>query len=212
MLFESRQVVARELARRLVDYLGQAPLVLAIPRGAVPMARIVAEALEGELGVVLVHKLGAPYAPEYAIGAIDEQGRIELREQGFDPAYVQREAQRQLTALRARRARYGEVCPRHDAAGRTVIVVDDGVATGATLTAALRSIRAEGPARLIAAIGVAPPATAAELAGEVDELVVLDTPPQFYAVGQFYAEFPQVSDREVIEHLRAHGRRGEAAR
>lgn len=210
MLFENREAVARELARRLEPYRGRSPLILAVPRGAVPMGRILAERLDGDLDVVLVHKLGAPYMPEFAIGAVDELGRVELRERGFDPDYVEREVRRQLVALRARRARYGGVCERQNPAGRIVIVVDDGVATGATLTAALRFVRAEGPARLVAAVGVAPPQTACDLAAEADEVVVLDTPPDFFAVGQFYADFPQVSDREVIEHLRAHQSRGRA--
>ena len=203
-MFENREAAARELARSLRRYAGQAPLVLAVPRGGVPMARILAAELDGDLDVVLVRKLRAPHAPEYAIGAVDEAGRVELRMAGLDEAYVRAEVERQLATLRRRRAAYGA---SQDPAGRTVIVVDDGVATGATLVAALRSVRARGPARLIAAVGVAPPETARRLLHEADEVVVLETPPRFTAVGQFFADFRQVSDAEVLAHLHQHRQR-----
>ncbi|MGE0707520.1 MAG: phosphoribosyltransferase [Planctomycetota bacterium] len=207
--FEDRTAAARDLARRLSRYAGQDPLVLAIPRGAVPMGAVLADALDGDLDVVLVHKLGAPYQPEYAIGSVDETGRIEVRDPSFDETWVRKEAARQLEVLRRRRASYGAELERQDPAGRVVIVVDDGVATGATMRAALRAVRAQGPSRLIAAVAVAPPDTASLLRQEADELVILATPPNFAAVGQFFADFAQVEDAEVVAHLRAaRARRG----
>ena len=147
--FHDREDAARQLAAALARYRGQTPLVLAIPRGGVPIGRIVADQLDGELGVVLVRKLGAPWDPELAVGAVDEEGTVMLNENapwaGADAAYVEREAQRQLELIRERRHRYGVGCSPAPARGRTVIVVDDGLATGATMIAALRA--SKRPAR-----------------------------------------------------------------
>jgi putative phosphoribosyl transferase len=203
MVFASREQAARRIAEQLARYRGQRPLVLAIPRGGVPMGRVVADALGGDLDVVLVHKLGAPGNPEFAIGAVDEHGKVELSAAAhalhLPEDYVARESAHQLKLLRERRARYGRAPV--EARGRICIVVDDGVATGATLIAALRTVRAQAPQRLIAAIGVAPAETVARLKAEVDELVCLAAPEVFYAVSQFFAEFAQVSDDEVIALL-----------
>jgi putative phosphoribosyl transferase len=202
-VFRNREEAAQRIAGRLVSYRGQNPLVLAIPRGGVPMGRVVADALEGELDVVLVHKLGAPGNPEYAIGSVDESGHIEVTgavaRYGIGRDYIDREAREQLVRMSERRALYGR--PPAQVEGRTVIVVDDGVATGSTLLAALKSLRARGPARLIAAVGVAPPEAVGRLEAAADEVICLDTPADFYAVGQFFREFDQVSDDEVIRLL-----------
>lgn len=202
-MFRDRNEAAEQLARRLSHLRGAEPLVLAIPRGGVPMGRIVADALTGELDVALVHKLGAPGNPEYAIGAIDENGDVELRSGGSvdsDPE-LRREADAQLANLRARRERYSPVRPPLDPSGRTVIVLDDGAATGATLMSALRLVRNKGPAHLVAAIAVAPPDTVARLEEIADEVVCLDAPQLFGAVGQFFESFEQVSDDDVVELL-----------
>jgi predicted phosphoribosyltransferase len=170
------------------------------------MARLIADCLEGELDVVLVHKIGAPGQREFAVGSVSEDGRVYLSEvverYQLSGEYIEREAKEQVEALRRRRATYTPVRPPIPVAGRIVIVVDDGVATGWTLTAALRTVRALEPARLIAALAVAPPETFARLAAEADEIVCLDQPEDFFAVGQFFEEFPQVTDAEVIEALR----------
>ncbi len=212
--FQSRIEAAQLLAKRLRGYRGQNPLVLAIPRGAVPMARVIAESLDGELDVVLVHKLGAPYQEEFAIGSVSERGDVHLSQEvelyGIDKPYIEGEVARQLEVLRRRRAAYTPVRPSIPPAGRVVIVVDDGVATGWTMIAALRSIRSQNPAKLIAAMAVAPPRAVATMEQEADEVVCLATPASFYAVGQFFADFRQVTDEEVTEILaRSHGRRHE---
>ena len=204
MLFENREQAARLLAQRLSgDYKNQNPLVLAIPRGAIGMATIIAETLDGELDVVLVHKLGAPGQPELAIGAIDETGKVFLSGHGihFDHAYLEAEKRTQLELLRRRRARYtpsrGPIDP-HD---RIVIVVDDGIATGSTMTAALRTIRRSQPKKLVGAVAVASTTALRAISREADAVVCLDVPEEFYAVGQFFEDFAQVSDDEVVATL-----------
>jgi putative phosphoribosyl transferase len=206
MHFRNREHAAHLLAEKLTAYRGQNPLVLGIPRGAVPMAKIIAEALGGDLDVVLVHKLGAPGNPELAIGSVDETGRMYLNEQvwdlGVDDDYLEEEKQAQLKTLRKRRAQYTPVRPPLDPAGRVVIVVDNGIATGASMIAALRAVRAKLPAKLIAAVAVAPAETVQRLRAEADEVVCLSAPEHFYAVGQFFEDFSQVSDEQAIAILR----------
>lgn len=206
MVFKDREQAARFLAERLSAYRGQRPLVLAIPRGAVRMAKQIAEALDGELDVVLVHKLGAPGQPELAIGSVDEGGRLYVgrhaRELGVTEGYIASEKEAQLRTLRSRRAKYTPIHPPVDPQGRVVIVVDDGIATGASMMAALRSVRAKGPARLIAATAVAPPESLKAIGPLADEVVCLEVPEYFYAVGQFFESFGQVSDEEVMEILK----------
>ena len=206
MSFRNREQAAGLLVKRLAAYRGQAPLVLAIPRGAVPMARIIADALDGEMDVVLVHKLRMPGQPELAVGSVDETGQVYLGEYargfGISDDELAQEKQVQLDTLRTRRARYSPVHPPIDPSGRIVIVVDDGIATGSTMVAALRAIRAKKPAKLIAATGVAPREVLGTIRDLADEVVCLEAPEVFYAVGEFFDEFPQVSDEEVIEILK----------
>lgn len=206
-MFRDRTGAAVRLADRLKTYQGQHPLVLAIPRGAVPMGRLIADELGGELDVVLVRKLRAPNQPELAIGAVNESGWTFIADYaeiyGANAAYLEAEKQTQLTTLRQRRAQYTPVRAPLDPAGRIVIVVDDGLATGATMRAALQAVRASHPARLICAVPVSPPDTLRNMAALADEVVCLETPYSFQAVGQFYQNFAQVTDAEVIEVLRS---------
>jgi putative phosphoribosyl transferase len=204
MLFENREHAGRLLARRLSAYYkNKNPLVLAIPRGAIHMAEIIADVLGGELDVVLVHKLGAPGQPELAIGAIDEAGNVFLSAYGLDidAAYLAAEKQAQLEILRKRRARYTPLRGPIDPRDRIVIVVDDGIATGSTMTAALRAIRRSKPKKLVGAVAVASPSAARAMSREADAIVCLDVPAEFYAVGQFFEDFTQVSDEEVTAIL-----------
>jgi predicted phosphoribosyltransferase len=167
------------------------------------MAKIIADAREGELDVVLVHKLGAPGHAEFAIGTVDETGQVYLSPSvgglGISEAYVAAETAARLETLRTRRALYTPIRPPISPAGRLVIVVDNGIATGASMIAALRAVRAKQPARLIAA--VAPPQALTRMAQEADEVVCLEAPEDFYAVGQWFEDFSQVTDAEVVALL-----------
>lgn len=203
--FRDRVDAGQQLADALSSLRGQHPLILAIPRGGVPIGRIVADRLDGELDVVLVRKIGAPGNPEYAIGAIDEAGTIQRSDDAdlvdADDRYIRREAAEQLATIRARRQSYSLGHPSIDPAGRIVVVVDDGLATGATMRSALLAVRAHKPARLVCAIPVASPRGLQSVADVVDDLVYLSAPEHFRAVGQFYAQFPVVDDSEVVRLL-----------
>ncbi|MFO1300013.1 MAG: phosphoribosyltransferase family protein [Burkholderiaceae bacterium] len=206
-MFRNREDAAQQLARALDAWRGRRPLVLAIPRGALPMGRVIAEALDGELDVVLVRKVGAPYQPEFALAAIDENGELHwtpgIDPQSADPHWLEHEKQSQLETIRRRRERYRAGRPAIDPAGRVVIVVDDGLATGSTMVAALHATRARKPERLICAVPVAAPSAIERVRPYADEVVCLSTPVFFQAVSQFYREFPQVADEEAERILSA---------
>lgn len=206
MRFHDRRHAARELTGLLSSYRGEEPLVVGIPRGGVVVASEVAKALGGDFDVVLVHKLRHPRAPEVAVGAVDETGTVYLNDPApgwgdLPEAYLREEAARQRADLESRRRAYSPVHPPMDPAGRTVIVIDDGLATGATMRAALQVLRARGASRLVAAAPIAPPETLATLQGLADEVICLEAPAFFEAVSQGYEAFPQVEDEEVMRCL-----------
>ena len=199
--FASREAAALRLARALASHRGQRPLVLAIPRGGVPMGRIIARELDGELDVVLVRKLAAEDNPELALGAVDEAGRVwwgprarasRSLIRALDPVIA-----RERARIAARRARYRPLREAVDPRDRVVIVVDDGLATGATMIAALLAVRARAPRHLVCAVPVAAAGSLEPVRACCDELVCLATPEPFMSVGQFYRRFDPVEDAEA---------------
>ena len=208
--FENREVAGIALARELSELKGSNPVILGIPRGAVPMAAVIADELDGELDVVIVRKLRAPQNPELAIGSMTETGeaivdRNLMARTGASDDYIKREATEQREKIEERKRVYREIHEKVDLTGRIAVVVDDGFATGATMKAALQSARSEDPQRLIAAAPVGAPATIETLANYADEVVCLRAPEFFGAVGGFYRQFDQISDSEVVEVLRERG-------
>ena len=205
--FLDREEAAHQLAEKLLHYRGIDAVVLAIPRGAVPMAKIIANSLGAMLDVVLVRKLRAPAQPELAIGAIDETGWTYIADyasiSGGTPEYLTAEREFQLNLLHKRRASYTGAKKPIAIDGCVVIVVDDGLATGATMIAALHSVRERRPKKLICAVPVAAAATLKKLTPLVDELICLHVPETFYSVGGCYRYFPQIEDQDVIACLKA---------
>lgn len=206
-MFADRDDAARRLAGALEAYRDEHPLVLAIPRGAVPMGALIARELGGDLDVVLVRKLGAPHSAEFAVGAVDETGWTYIaphaRLAGADQDYLDRERDEQLRVMKDRRARYTPQRAPIDPRGRVAIVVDDGLATGATMIAALHAVRARAPARLVCAVPVGAAESVDLVREHADEVVCLHAPPDFGAVGHYYRDFRQVDDDEVVRTLRA---------
>ena len=207
MLFRDRSEAGQLLAARL-SALKDDPtvIVLGIPRGGVVVAAEIARALNAPLDIFIAHKIGAPFNPELAIGALTSNGDVLLDEDLIDELQLHRdEITREVASQRAEIARRLEMFRRNhsplDVAGKTVVLVDDGVATGSTVLAALRALRKQSPARLILAIPVGPAETVARLARECDETIVLATPEPFWAVGRFYFRFDQTQDDEVIALL-----------
>jgi putative phosphoribosyl transferase len=207
LMFTDRIDAAQQLARALGKYRGQHPLVLAIPRGAVPIGAVIARELGGDLDLVLVRKIHAPGAPEFAIGAIDESGWIYLAPHagavGAHPGYIAEQKVLEMEELQRRRDLYTPGRPRADVADRIVLIVDDGLATGATMIAALHAVRQLRPRKLVCAVPVASPESVRAVEEYADEVVCLDAPRRFRAVGQFYGAFPQLEDEEVITLLEA---------
>lgn len=201
-MFADRVDAGRRLAEALDGMVAPDALVLGVPRGGVVVAAEVARALGLELDVVIVRKIGAPGQPEYAIGALDADGRV----LGADPsrvdaAYLRRAAEEGRAEIARRLQAYRGSRPRPRIAGREVLLVDDGIATGFTVRAAVESVRGSGAARIIVAAPVAAPGAISLLADEADAVIVLAEPAGFYAVGQFYRDFSQTTDAEVIALL-----------
>jgi len=208
MMFEDRAEAGRQLATALAGYKDERPVVLGLPRGGVAVAAAIAEALDAPLGLILVRKIGAPMRRELALGAVvDGKDPCVVRNDdviqalGITEATFDAICRRELTEIERRRRRYEGGATRIDVAARVVIVVDDGIATGATMRAALRAARLRRPKKLVLAAPVAAPDALNELRSEVDDLVCLISEEPFNAIGLFYVDFHQMNDAEVIEIL-----------
>ncbi|MXP63035.1 phosphoribosyltransferase [Roseomonas sp. M0104] len=216
MIFRDRAQAGRALAQRLMHLRSARPVVLALPRGGVPVAAEIAEALAAPLDLLLVRKIGAPGMPEFALGAVVEGTTPEMvlneeavRRLGVPREYLEGEAARQYAEIGRQRELYLRGRPFPGLQGHTAIVVDDGIATGATMRAALRGLAQAGAARsIVLAAPVAPPETAAALRDACDEAVFLEAPENFAAVGAFYADFKQVEDNTVMALLERAASRG----
>jgi predicted phosphoribosyltransferase len=207
-MFQDRKDAGQQLARRLERFRSTNPLVLALPRGGVVVGAEVAHILGCALDVLLVKKLRAPDNPELAVGAVCEEGRSFLNDEvvrvtGADKAYLKREIEERIAEMAEQRELYRAVKPRIAATGQTTILVDDGLATGATMIAAAQVVAGANPKRLIVAVPVGPPDTVSQLEAmdEIDDVICLYAPEWFGGVGQFYGDFSQVSDVEVAALL-----------
>ncbi len=208
MTFNDRREAGRKLAEALRHYRGKDAVVLALPRGGVPVAAEVAAALDAPLDLLLVRKIGVPWQPELAMGAVidgeepitvrneDIIGLANVTEGDFDAA-----AQRELEEIERRRKKYIGERPRPEIKDHVAIIIDDGIATGATVRAAIRGLKRKDPKKVVLAVPVAPPSTVESLREEVDELVCLEAPEMFHAISLYYREFSQVSDEEVTRIL-----------
>ena len=211
MPFSNRTEAGRKLAKALAFYKEQHPVILALPRGGAPVAAEIATALEAPLDLVLVRKIGVPFQPELAMGAvIDGQEPLVVRnEQVIRMAEINQSEfdairDRELEEIERRRKLYLGNRPHPELKGQTVIIVDDGIATGATIRVALRAIRMRKPRKLILAVPVAPTQSLDELRTEADEIVCLEDYEDFGAIGLYYSDFRQISDAEVIKLLALH--------
>lgn len=212
---DDRADAGRRLASRLSGYRDERPIVLALPRGRVPVGAEVSRSLGAPLDVFIARKLGAPGQPELGIGAVAQGGTLVLNERivralRLSEEHIRRAAEEELREVERRLLLLRGNRPEPPVEGRTVILVDDGLATGATARAAIVALRKRNPRRLVLAVPVCPPRTSDLLGPEVDELVVLETPEDFYAVGSYYKDFQQVTDEEVVRLLeRSRTERGE---
>jgi predicted phosphoribosyltransferase len=207
-MFRDREDAARRLAEELKGRELHDPLVLAIPRGGVVTGAVLARELGAELDVVLSRKLRAPLQPELAVGAVSEDGRVYLNRHaqealGLTDDYLTEERRHQLREVVRRRKLFRRARPPAPVAGRSVIVTDDGIATGATMIAALQVVKAQNPRELIVAVPVASPDRLGEVGRWCDDVVCLLTPAEFWAIGQFYEDFTQVEDEQAVALLRA---------
>jgi len=208
-VFADRRAAGVRLTAALLTFKSDNPIVLALPRGGVPVAFEVSRALDAPLDVVLVRKIGAPGHEELGLGAVVDGANPQavmneqiVREIRPPAAYIEAETSRQLAEIERRRKIYRGQEPALDITGRTAIVIDDGIATGATMKAVLKALARSKPRKLVLAVPVAPQDSLDDLSGDADEIVCLVTPESFFAVGMYYRDFEQTSDEEVVEWLR----------
>ena len=209
MPFKNRSEAGQKLARALSNYKDQHPVILALPRGGVPVAAEVAAALDAPLDLILVRKIGVPFQPELAMGAVVDGGApIIVRNEdvvqsaGIDETQFKAVCDGELAEIERRRQRYLGGRERVNVTGRTAIVIDDGIATGATMRAALRATRMRNPKKLVLAVPVAPSESSVAMGEEADEVICLEDHEFFGAIGFYYRDFRQISDEEVIETLK----------
>lgn len=207
-MFKDRASAGRELARSLEKFRDQDVLVVGIPRGGVIAAAEVAESLNAPLDLIITRKIGAPGNEELAIGATAGEGQVMLNSKlvealNVSKEYIEQRVQKAVAEIKRRRRLYLGELPSTNVGNKTVLVIDDGLATGYTALAAIEMLRTMKPQKIVLAVPVAPSETVARLTPEVDELVYLSMPREFFAVGQFYDEFHQVTDEEVIDRIKA---------
>ena len=204
-MFRDRVDAGKRLAEELLEYKERDVIVLAIPRGGVIVGYQVAHRLSAPLDLIIPRKIGAPMNPELAVGAVSQDGTIVLNNEfvkmlRIPESFIKEEAKRQIWEIERRMKKYrGEGKPLPMLKGKTIILVDDGIATGATMRAAVVSIKKQKPAALVVAVPVGPKDTIMTLKNEADRVVCLETPEFFHAIGQFYEDFRQISDEEVIQ-------------
>lgn len=209
-MFQDRTAAGEQLGVQLRDAGVDADVVLGIPRGALPVARPVADALDAPLDIVVASKIGAPNNPEFAIGAAASDGSLWLNEDlvdrmGVSQEYVEKERETEAETARQKAEQYREGGRMPELSGKRVVIVDDGVATGATAIACIRQVREAGASHVVLAVPVGSPRSIEELEAEVDDVVALQTPSDFRAVGQYYRDFGQVSDEEAMAYLDSDG-------
>jgi len=206
MIFKNRNEAGRLLAERLKLYQDKNAIVLAIPRGGVVVGYEVAKVLKAPLDVIISRKIGAPYNPELAIGAVSSTGEVILdhslvSQLGVGESYIASEVEQQKAEIERRMRAYRGSRPPLELKGKVVILVDDGVATGSTMLAAIKSVKSSQPQEVVLALPVGPSDAIQRLSEEVDRTVCLSTPEPFFAVGQFYRDWPQTTDQEVVRLL-----------
>ena len=200
--FRDREDAGKRLARALSEFRGQGVVILGMPRGGVVVAREVAEALDAPLDIVVTRKIGAPGEPEFALGAVTQEGDVMVDRRAADlvgatAEYLQEEAQRKKSEVRERMRSLRGDAPYPNLEGKAVVIVDDGMATGNSMRAAIRSVRRRGPKEVVVAVPVAPAEAVVEISREGTRVVCLEQPGFFFAIGEFYNNFEQVEDSEV---------------
>lgn len=207
-MFKNREQAGKILAEKLITYKNCSDaIVIALPRGGVPVGFIIANALHLPLDITCPRKIGAPFNEEYAIGAITETGEGEFDEEALQlypisQAYIDKKIAQEVQEAKRRLQFFRDALPPREIENKIVILVDDGLATGSTMTAAITSMKAEGADKIVLAVPVAPPETLDKMQDLVDEVICLETPASFQAVSQFYEEFGQTAEEEVKELLR----------
>jgi putative phosphoribosyl transferase len=201
MIFQNRMDAAKQLAEKLKPFKNDSGVILAIPRGGVPVAYEIAKELEWPVDLMLTKKLGHPKHKEYAIGAVGLDARIVIPHPDVPESYIESETQKIRERLQQMRHRFMGAKQPEEIKGKTVILVDDGIATGNTILAAVEILKKQQPAKIIVAVPVASHSAVQKLSAKADEVIVVSIPEEFYGVGQFYFDFTQVSDEEVMADL-----------